>query len=145
MIALASRIGKNPREIAEEFKEKISASSKISRYVSKIEVAGLGFLNFWLSEKGLEEGLKNLDKKFTRQGREKISLDYLDANPTGPVHLGHARSGFYGDVLANILEFYGHKVSREFYVNNAKSSRYKFNLLEKQHWGRGKNTSTNSF
>ena len=62
-----------------------------------------------------------LDKNFPAQ-KEKISLDYLDANPTGPVHLGHARSGFYGDVLANILKFYGHKISREFYVNNAKSS-----------------------
>jgi len=120
--SLAAKIGRNPKEIAEKIKEKLLASKKINKYVSKIEVAGSGFLNFWLSEKGLEEGLKNLDKRFTRQGREKISLDYLDANPTGPVHLGHARSGFYGDVLSNILEFYGHKVSREFYVNNAKSS-----------------------
>jgi arginyl-tRNA synthetase len=100
---------------AEEIAEKIK-----SPYISKTEIAN-GFLNFHLSEKGLEEGIKNLNKKFPKQ-KEKISFDYLDANPTGPVHLGHARSGFYGDVLANILEFYGHKVSREFYVNNAKSS-----------------------
>ncbi len=103
---------KDPKKIADEIK---------SPYVSKIESAGPGFLNFYLSEKGLVEGIKNLDKKQIKK-RLKISLDYLDANPTGPVHLGHARSGFYGDVLANILEFCGHKVTREFYVNNAKSS-----------------------
>lgn len=102
----------DPQKIADKIK---------SPYISKIEVAAPGFLNFYLSEKGLIEGIKNINKKFKNK-KQKISLDYLDANPTGPVHLGHARSGFYGDVLANILEFYGHKVTREFYVNNAKSS-----------------------
>ncbi len=113
--------GGNPRENVEKIEEALLLSKNFNKYFSKIEIAGPGFLNFWLSERGIEEGLKDLDKKFPKQ-KEKISLDYLDANPTGPVHLGHARSGFYGDVLANILEFYGHKVSREFYVNNAKSS-----------------------
>jgi len=113
---VALTMGGNPRENAEKIKEKLSESKFFS-----VEIAGPGFLNFTLSEKGIEEGFKNLLKKFPKQ-KEKISLDYLDANPTGPVHLGHARSGFYGDALANILESYGYKVSREFYVNNAKSS-----------------------
>jgi arginyl-tRNA synthetase len=108
---VAMILGKDPKEIAPKIK---------STYISKIEIAN-GFLNFYISEEGLKKGLEDLNKKFPKQ-KEKISLDYLDANPTGPVHLGHARSGFYGDVLANILGFYGHKVSREFYVNNAKSS-----------------------
>ena len=111
----------NPQENAEKIKKELSRSKNFNEYFSKIEIAGPGFLNFWFSENGLEEGLKNLNKKFPEQ-EKKISLDYLDANPTGPVHVGHARAGFYGDVLANILEFYGHKVSREFYVNNGKSS-----------------------
>jgi len=128
---LASKIGKNPGQIAEEIRKKLSDSDNFNKYIVKTEIADPGFLNFWLSERGLAGGIKDAGKKFIfkkavrgepRQRREKISLDYLDANPTGPVHVGHARSGFYGDVLANILEFYGHKVSREYYVNNAKSS-----------------------
>ncbi|MBU1159855.1 arginine--tRNA ligase, partial [Patescibacteria group bacterium] len=109
---VAILLKEDPKKIADKIK---------SPYISKIEIAGPGFLNFYLSEKGLMEGIKNINKKLKFKNL-KISLDYLDANPTGPVHLGHARSGFYGDALANILEFYGHKVTREFYVNNAKSS-----------------------
>ncbi len=118
---LTSRVGQNLRQIAEEIRKKLSNSENFNKYIVKTEIASPGFLNFWLSERGLTEGIKNSGKKFPQQ-KEKISLDYLDANPTGPVHLGHARSGFYGDVLSNILEYYGHEVSREFYVNNAKSS-----------------------
>ena len=121
VMGLTSRVGQNSRQIAEEIRKKLSDSDNFNKYVAKAEIVGPGFLNFRLSERGLAEGIKNSGKKFLKQ-KEKISLDYLDANPTGPVHLGHARSGFYGDVLANILEYYGHKVSREFYVNNAKSS-----------------------
>ena len=118
---LSSRVGQNPGTIAEEIRKKLLASKNFDKYVSRTEIAGPGFMNFWLSETGLAGGIKNAGKKNSRR-KEKISLDYLDANPTGPVHLGHARSGFYGDVLSNILEFCGYKVSREFYVNNAKSS-----------------------
>ncbi|MBU1159938.1 arginine--tRNA ligase [Patescibacteria group bacterium] len=109
------------RNEAEKIKNQLEQLSTFNSLVSKIEIAGPGFLNFYLSEKGLIEGLNNINKKLKIK-KLRISLDYLDANPTGPVHLGHARSGFYGDVLANVLEFYGHKVTREFYVNNAKSS-----------------------
>ena len=110
-------------EMAEKISRDLMKSEMIRKYflAEKIKAGDNGFLNFWLSERGLLGGLENLGKNFPGQ-KEKISLDYLDANPTGPVHLGHARSGFYGDVLANILKFYGHKISREFYVNNAKSS-----------------------
>ena len=110
-------------EMAEKISRDLMKSGMIRKYflAEEIKAGDNGFLNFWLSERGLLGGLENLGKNFPGQ-KEKISLDYLDANPTGPVHLGHARSGFYGDVLANILKFYGHKISREFYVNNAKSS-----------------------
>ncbi len=111
----------NPWEMAENIKNELLKSIAIRKFFSKIEVAGPGFLNFNLSEEGVAEGIKNLNKKSPKR-KQKISLDYLDANPTGPVHLGHARSGFYGDVLSNILEFYGYKVTREYYVNNAKTS-----------------------
>ena len=126
---LTSRVGQNPRQIAEEIRKKLMDSGNFNKYVAKTEIAGPGFLNFWLSDESLIKELVDLTKNsgrsflLNRGKKEKISLDYLDANPTGPVHLGHARSGFYGDALSNILEFYGHKISREFYVNNAKSSK----------------------
>ncbi len=93
----------------------------------KIEVVPPGFINFYLSEKGVADSLAEILKLKEKYGgkrkqKESVSLDYLDANPTGPIHLGHARSGFFGDVLSNVLEFRGYKVSREFYVNNAHSS-----------------------
>lgn len=115
----------SPIQIAEEIGEKLV--NKESGLFEKIEVVPPGFINFYLSPRGIESALKEILKAKQNYGRgkrqkEKISLDYLDANPTGPVHLGHARSGFFGDVLSNVLEFRGHEVSREFYVNNARSS-----------------------
>ncbi|MFH0803798.1 MAG: arginine--tRNA ligase [Candidatus Tagabacteria bacterium] len=130
-------IGGNSRKVAEEIKNELLSFSPPKAgprltdgqapLAEKIEIAGPGFLNFWLSEDGLSKELANISGSgyllnWKKEKREKISLDYLDVNPTGPIHLGNARSGFYGDVLSNILEFYGYKISREFYVNNAKSS-----------------------
>lgn len=108
---------KRPREVAEELKNQL-LSNRIAKLVGKIDVAGPGFLNFWIKKEALLGALRG-KIKFSKK-KEKISLDYLDANPTGPVHIGHARSGFLGDVLSNILEFAGYQISREFYVNNAK-------------------------
>ncbi len=99
-----------------------------------------GFLNFILTAEvyhgeiaeilklGEKYGSKGKPAKSARGGfahsekNKSYSLDYLDANPTGPVHVGHARSGFLGDILSRVLVKAGHKVSREFYVNNGKSS-----------------------
>ncbi|MEK7636407.1 MAG: arginine--tRNA ligase [Patescibacteria group bacterium] len=91
-----------------------------------------GFLNFTLNAEvyhgEIVEILKFGEKygsvkKLVSRGKKKsYSLDYLDANPTGPVHVGHARSGFLGDILSRVLVKAGHKVSREFYINNGKSS-----------------------
>jgi len=124
-LRLAKLQGKNSMEIAETIASGVKHQA--SGIFEKIEVAAPGFINFWLSEKALQGELKEILTKKNNYGaglkkKEKISLDYLDANPTGPIHLGHARSGFLGDTLANILEFFGYKVSREFYVNNAKNS-----------------------
>ncbi len=123
--SLAKIKNKSPLVLAEEIRKKILSTKPA--ILKKIEVASPGFINFFLSDKAYETVLKEILKSQKNYGRggkrkEKISLDYLDANPTGPVHLGHARGGLYGDVLSNVLEFAGYKVSREFYVNNAKSS-----------------------
>ncbi len=114
----------NPETIALELKEFLQ---KDKNFFEKIEVVKPGFLNFFLKKEVFYKELTKVLREGKDYGRglkkrKSFSLDYLDANPTGPIHLGHARSGFYGDVLANVLAFNGFKVSREFYVNNAKVS-----------------------
>ncbi|KKW47149.1 MAG: Arginine-tRNA ligase [Parcubacteria group bacterium GW2011_GWA1_60_11] len=107
----------------------------------KVEARAPGFVNMHLSDDALRAELGSVLEKGAEYGKgmqkgKRISLDYLDANPTGPAHLGHARGGFFGDVLANILAFSGYEVSREFYVNNARSS-LQIRSLGKTALGRG--------
>jgi len=113
-IALA--IGGNPRENAEKLKEKLSGSKLFS-----VSVAGLGFLNFTLSEEGMAEGLKNLNAK-PKKYKEKVQVEFISANPTGELHIGHGRSAFYGNALANVLTAAGYKVEREYFINDSKES-----------------------
>lgn len=118
-LILAKKNGKNPREVAEEIKNKI----KLDIFL-KIEIAGPGFINFFVSEKYLQEQLKVVLKEKTKFGdlkigKEKnINVEFVSANPTGPLTLGNGRGGFGGDVLANVLEKAGYKVSREYYIND---------------------------
>jgi len=89
------------------------------KYISKIETEK-GFVNFWLSEKALEDGLRfALQEKFDFLKKQKIQVEFISANPTGPLTLGNARGGVYGDVLAKVLEKCGAKVVKEYYVNDA--------------------------
>ena len=122
---LAKLRKKTPFEVAKEIYSKFQVLD--SKFFSKIEIAPPGFINFWISRVALQTELKQVLKLGGRYGqgkskKQRVSFDYLDANPTGPVHIGHARSGFLGDVLGNVLRFAGYKVSKEFYVNDAKSS-----------------------
>ncbi len=121
--SLAAKIGRNPKEIAEKIKEKLLVSKKINKHVSKIEVAGSGFLNFWLSEEGVKDGLDFLNKKKFDFGKnKKIQIEFISANPTGELHIGNGRSAFYGDSLSNILKLAGYDIEREYYINDAKAS-----------------------
>ena len=120
-MAVAKEIGLNPRETAEKIKEGLKKSEALGEKISKIEIAGPGFLNFTLSERGLIEGLKLLDKK-PKVKKKKIQVEFISANPTGELHVGHARSAFYGDALANTLEAYGYDVEREYFINDSKES-----------------------
>jgi arginyl-tRNA synthetase len=100
-------LGKDPKKFAETIK---------SEMFEKIEVAGPGFINFFLAKdylaKHIEDKIKNIGKG------EKINVEFISANPTGYLTLGNGRGGFGGDVLANVLEKAGFKVIREFYVND---------------------------
>ncbi len=120
---IASKEGGNPREIALTFKEHLS---KIP-YIAHIEVAGPGFINFTIkAEKwhGCIHSILNEDADFwtvnVGQG-EKVNIEYVSANPTGPMHIGHARGAVYGDALANILMECGYDVTKEYYINDAGS------------------------
>ncbi len=123
-LKLAKELKKNPMEIAEEIKSQIA--NRKSQIISRVEIAAPGFVNFWLSEKILRDELKEILKKKDNYGKsqimrrkaQKIQIEFISANPTGPLTLANGRGGFFGDVLANILEFYGYKVEREYYVND---------------------------
>jgi len=118
-MVLAKKLGKNPREVAEEIKAKIKPD-----LFSKIEVAGPGFINFFISETHLKKQLKNVLKKKNKFGNlkigknEKVNIEFISANPTGPLTLGNGRGGFGGDALANVLNKAGYKVTREYYIND---------------------------
>ena len=112
--------GRNPRLVAEILAEEIRKSDKIIN----VEIAGPGFLNFEINNSlwfeviisCLEEGSK-FGAINAGEGK-KANIEYVSANPTGPLHVGHMRGAVIGDVLANILEFIGYEVTREYYIND---------------------------
>jgi arginyl-tRNA synthetase len=124
-LLLAPGLGAPPRELAESLGEALHArlGSSLERY----EVAGPGFLNLFVSDAWLREALAAVlaaGEEFGAGGArapERILVEFVSANPTGPMHVGHARNAAYGDALARVLAFHGHRVAREFYVNDAGS------------------------
>ncbi|MBT6141393.1 MAG: arginine--tRNA ligase [Nitrosomonadales bacterium] len=122
-LVIAKALKKSPRTVAQEIVEKIPST----RSFSKIEIAGAGFLNFYFSSnthnKIINDALEN-NKNYGRsnQGsRKKIQIEFVSANPTGPLHVGHGRGAAIGDCLARLFEFSGWDVTREFYYNDAGS------------------------
>jgi len=120
-MSLSKTLKKAPRKIA----EKIIDSIKDKSVFEKIDIAGPGFINFTFSKEYLYSQLKNLlmDKKeFLREdigkGR-KVQIEFVSANPTGPLHLGHGRGAATGEALSNLLQAAGYKVEREYYINDA--------------------------
>lgn len=117
---LAPLLKKSPLELAKELKENLTADKMWQR----VEVAKPGFLNFYLSEKILQNNLKEILKAKDKFGslkpikKEKIMVEFISANPTGPLTLANGRGGFSGDVLANVLKLAGHIVEREYYIND---------------------------
>lgn len=120
-LMLAKAAGQKPRELAEALVKALPASDQ----VSKTEIAGPGFINFFLSQGA---HLEVIDRVLTQggaygigdagQGR-KVQVEFVSANPTGPLHVGHGRGAAYGATVANLMEAVGFKVHREYYVNDA--------------------------
>jgi len=118
--ALAKKEKKNPAAVAEE----IISALKENPLFEKIEIAAGGFINFWISKKVLFEELKNILEKKNTYGQnergkgKKIRIEYVSANPTGPIHIGNARGGPYGESLARVYEESGYEVLREYLHND---------------------------
>ncbi|MBB6309149.1 arginine--tRNA ligase [Xanthobacter tagetidis] len=120
-MVLAKEAGAKPRDLAERIAERLKALP----FVAKVEVAGPGFINialdagFWprvliaVLGEGLDFGRSTLG------GGEKVNVEYVSANPTGPMHVGHCRGAVFGDAMARLLAFAGYAVTKEYYINDA--------------------------
>ncbi len=119
---LAKEIKQPPRQIAEELKDLISSALKED--IESITIAGAGFLNINLSDRFISKTFKKLLKDKNSFGKneytsdEKILIEFVSANPTGPMHIGHGRGAAIGDSLARIFSFFGYKVQKEYYLND---------------------------
>ena len=120
-MVLAKDAGKKPRELAEAIADRLRADDK----VAKVDVAGPGFINLALKPHVWAEELRLVLEMGKNYGRstigkgEKVNVEYVSANPTGPMHVGHGRGAVFGDALANLLAFAGYDVTREYYINDA--------------------------
>ena len=119
-MVLAKRAGVPPRQLAEAIIERVPKS----RQVERMEIAGPGFINIFLQRCALtgviRDALRHGDKygRLRRPGRNRVTVEFVSANPTGPLHVGHGRGAAYGASLASILTAAGYSVQREYYVND---------------------------
>ena len=120
-MVLAKDAGRKPRELAETIAEKLRADA----LVAKAEVAGPGFVNITLRPAAWADTLRAAVRLGSGYGKidigngAPVNVEYVSANPTGPMHVGHGRGAVFGDALANLLAFTGFKVTREYYINDA--------------------------
>ena len=127
-----SRVFRNaPRKIAEAISEFFVLENT---YIDRFEIAGPGFINFYLNDRYFADIVADIDAKQQDYGcsdfggGKRVLVEFVSANPTGPMHIGNARGGALGDCLAAVLEKTGHKVEREFYINDAGNQINKFGL-----------------
>jgi len=127
---LAPVLKSAPRDVAGRLGEELSG--RLGDRLSRVEVAGPGFLNLFLGDPWFVDALRGVIDAGDGYGggavpvAEKVNVEFVSANPTGPMHVGHARNAAYGDALSRILAFHGHDVTREFYVNDFGSQVQRF-------------------
>jgi arginyl-tRNA synthetase len=120
-LVLAKPLKQNPRVIATQILEALPASD----YIAKTEIAGAGFINFFLNPQSQQAVVNDILKAGANYGRnsvgngQKVQVEFVSANPTGPLHVGHGRGAAVGDCLARLLDANGWDVTREFYYNDA--------------------------
>ena len=121
-LVIAQALGKPPRAVAEQL---VGALQLPAGIVKKVEIAGPGFINFFLAEEQLAAVLPAVLAAGERYGRsdvgrgQRVNVEFVSANPTGPLHVGHGRGAALGDAIASLLDWTGYAVTREFYVNDA--------------------------
>lgn len=119
---LSKKLKRNPREIATEIIENLEFDKAV---IEKVEIAGPGFINFYFTSSYIPSIIKEIlakSKKFGRSEKysgKKAMVEFISANPTGPLTVGHGRNAVIGDTVANLLEWIGYEVDREYYFNNA--------------------------
>jgi len=122
-LVLAKTVGEPPRAVAERLGEGLSA--RLGAALDRFEIAGPGFVNLFMSDAWLRDALGQALAAGEAFGSgaahppERVLVEFVSANPTGPMHVGHARNAAYGDALSRMLARHGHHVGREFYVNDA--------------------------
>ena len=120
-LAASKAMRKNPREVANILTQHMKLDGT---YFTSVEIAGPGFLNFRLGEKWYADVVEDVEREADAYGRgeglkgKKYMVEFVSANPTGPMHMGNARGGVLGDTLASVLDWSGANVWREFYVND---------------------------
>jgi arginyl-tRNA synthetase len=120
-MVLAKEARTKPRDLA----ERIAARLRADDLIASVDVAGPGFINLTLKASAWSDALRTVLREGSSYGRsatgagEKVNVEYVSANPTGPMHVGHGRGAVFGDALANLLIFAGYDVAREYYVNDA--------------------------
>lgn len=126
---LTRKLKKNPREIAQSILSSVDLSNT---FIEKVEVAGPGFINFFFKKDWLYKVVDVILSEGDDYGKvnignsKKVMVEFVSANPTGPMHMGNARGGALGDCLANLLKWAGYNVTKEFYVNDAGNQIEKF-------------------
>jgi arginyl-tRNA synthetase len=124
-MALAKSAKMNPRELAAAIIERLELPATL---VDRVEVAGPGFINFHLSNQWLHDALAAVLEQDEGYGQstvgagKRVNVEFVSANPVGPIHIGNARGGPVGDVIANLLEAIGYNVEREYYINDAEDN-----------------------
>jgi arginyl-tRNA synthetase len=120
-MVLAKEAKTKPRDLAEKFAERLRADDLIA----SVDVAGPGFINLTLKPSAWSDALRAVLREGSAYGqsavgaREKVNVEYVSANPTGPMHVGHCRGAVFGDALASLLQLAGFDVVREYYINDA--------------------------
>ena len=122
---LAKTLKQNPRQVAEQLRGLLMASPAFGRWVDAVDVAGPGFINIRLKPAAKQQTVRSILAQGASYGRQasaeaqKILVEFVSANPTGPLHVGHGRQAALGDAICNLFETQGAQVFREFYYNDA--------------------------
>ena len=153
-LRLAKIVNKNPMDIANHISAELDKSKP--EFISKIEPLKPGYINFTLAKKAISETLKNIVfesdylNNYFQKKPTKIQIEFVSANPTGPLHVGHIRGAVYGSALAKILQYYGYSIITEYYINNAGNQILEFgqsilNEILKAKGEKTKNSNTDSY